>query len=64
MTDRQKKIDTITDKMYYHFTELVSLANDLEDINLQKYGEAIRSIADQLERTAIRIMDRHLPKVR
>lgn len=60
MTARQKKIDTITDKMYYHLVEIVSLANDLEDLHLTEDGEALRSIADQLERTAIRIMDKHL----
>lgn len=60
MTERQKKIDDITTKMYYHFTEIVSLANDLEELNLKKHGESLRSIADKLERTAIRIMDKHL----
>ena len=60
MTDRQKKIDTITSDMYYHFVEIVSLANDLEDIHLKAEGEVLRSIADQLERVAIRIMDKHL----
>ena len=60
MTNRKKRIDEITDKMYYHFVELVSLANDLEVLSLNKYGEAVRSIADQLDRTAIRIIDKHL----
>ena len=32
MTDRQKKIDAITDSMYYYMVELVSLASDLESV--------------------------------
>lgn len=58
MTDRQKKIDAITDSMYYYMVELVSLASDLESVQLDKDGENLRSIADDLERLAIRIIDR------
>lgn len=58
MTDRQKKIDSITDSMYYYMIELTSLASDLESIRLDKDGDELRGIADQLERLAIRIMDR------
>jgi hypothetical protein len=58
MTDRQKKIDLITDSMYYYMIELTSLASDLESIRLDKDGDELRGIADQLERLAIRIMDR------
>ena len=58
MTDRQRKIDAITDSMYYYMVELVSLASDLESVQLDKDGENLRSIADDLERLAIRIIDR------
>lgn len=61
MTPRQKKIDTITDQMYYHMVEIISLANELEALHLNRDGETLRSIADQLERTAIRLIDK-LPK--
>lgn len=58
MTDRQKKIDSITDSMYYYMVELTALASDLESIRLVKDGDDMRGIADQLERLAIRIMNR------
>lgn len=58
MTERQKKIDSITDSMYYYMIELTSLASDLESIRLDKEGDDLRGIADQVERLAIRIMDR------
>lgn len=58
MTERQKKIESITDSMYYYMIELTSLASDLESIELEKDGEDLRGIADQLERCAIRIMNR------
>jgi hypothetical protein len=58
MTDRQKKIDAITDSMYYYMIELTSLASELESIELEKDGDDLRGIADQLERCAIRIMNR------
>lgn len=61
MTPRQKKIDTITDQMYYHMVEIISLANELEVLHLNKDEETLRSIADQLERAAIRLIDK-LPK--
>ena len=58
MTDRQKKIESITDSMYYYMIELTSLASELESIELEKDGDDLRGIADQLERCAIRIMNR------
>ena len=58
MTDRQKRIDSITDSMYYYMIELTSLASQLESIQLEKDGDALRSIADDIERLAIRIMNR------
>ena len=64
MTDRQKKIDAITDSMYYYMIELTSLASELESIELEKDGDDLRGIADQLERCAIRIMNRKRKKKR
>lgn len=58
MTDRQKKIESITDSMYYYMVELTALASDLESIELEKDGDELRGIADQVERLAIRIMNR------
>lgn len=58
MTDRQKKIESITDSMYYYMIELTSLASELESIELEKDGDDLRGIADQVERLAIRIMNR------
>ena len=58
MTERQKKIDSITDSMYYYMIELTSLASELESVQLDKDGDDLRGIADQLERCAIRIMNR------
>lgn len=58
MTERQKKIESITDSMYYYMIELTSLASELESIEREKDGEDLRGIADQLERCAIRIMYR------
>lgn len=58
MTDRQKKIDAITDSMYYYMIELTSLASELESVQLDKDGDDLRGIADQIERLAIRIMNR------
>lgn len=40
--------------------EIVSMANELEDMHLEKDGDKLRSIADQLERAAIRLIDRFL----
>lgn len=58
MTDRQKKIDSITDSMYYYMVELVSLANQLEDLGIADEGENLRSIADNIERLGIRLLNR------
>ena len=58
MTDRQKKLEAITDSIYSCITELVHQANELEDIGLEKDGEDLRSVADQLERLGIRLLNR------
>lgn len=58
MTERRKKIESITDSMYYYMIELTSLASELESIQLDKDSEDLRGIADQIERCAIRIMNR------
>ena len=58
MTERRKKIESITDSMYYYMIELTSLASDLESVQLDKDGDDLRGIADQIERLAIRIMDK------
>lgn len=58
MTERQKKIESITDSMYYYMIELTSLASELESVQLDKDGDDLREIADQLERCAIKIMNR------
>ena len=57
MTERRKKIESITDSMYYYMIELTSLAAGLESIEPEQDGEDLRGIADQLERCAIRIMN-------
>lgn len=58
MTERKMKIDSITDSMYYYMIELTSLASELESVQLDKEGDELRGIADQVERLAIRIMNR------
>ena len=58
MTERKKKIDAITDSMYYYMIELTSLASDLESIELEKDGDDLRNIVGRIERLAIRIMNR------
>jgi len=58
MAERKKKIDAITDGLYYHMIELVSLASDLEEIGLDKDGDNLRSIANQIERLGIRLLNR------
>lgn len=58
MTDRQKKLDAITDAVYYHMVELVSLADQVEAVGLDKDGDNLRSIADQLERLGIRLLNK------
>ena len=64
MTERKKKIDAITDSMYYYMIELTSLASELESVQLDKDGDDLRGIADQIERLAIRIMNRKRKKKR
>ena len=58
MTKRQKKLDTITDDLYYYMVEIVSKASDLESLGYNKDGEELRSVADRIERLAIRLLDR------
>lgn len=58
MTDQKKKLDAITDSIYYYMVELVSLANELEDLGVTDEGENLRSIADQVERLGIRLLNR------
>ena len=58
MTERQKKLEAVTDSIYSCITELVHQANELEDLGLEKDGECLRSTADQLERLGIRLLNR------
>ena len=58
MTEQRKKLDAITNSVYYYMVELVSLANQLEDIGFTNEGENLRSVADQLERLGIRLLNR------
>jgi len=58
MTDRQRKLDSITDAIYYYMVELVSQANELEDIGINDEAENLRSVADSLERIGIRLLNR------
>lgn len=58
MTDRKRKIESVTDAMYYYMIELVSQAGELESVGLDKEGDDLRSICDDIERLAIRIMNR------
>lgn len=64
MSETERKIESITDSMYYYMIELTSLASQLEDAGLDKEGDDLRGISDQVERLAIRIMNRkHKRKV-
>lgn len=58
MTDRQKKLDSITDDLYYCMVELTSQANDLEGLGLNKDGDDIRSVVGTLEQIGIRLLNR------
>lgn len=58
MTEQRQKLEAITDSIYYYMVELVSQAGNLEDIGLDKEGDELRSIADQLERLGIRLLNR------
>ena len=58
MTDQKRKLDAITDSIYYYMVELVSLANQLEDLGITDEGENLRSIADDIERLGIRLLNR------
>lgn len=58
MTDRQKTIESVTDSMYYYMIELTSLASQLESVGLDKEGDDLRSIADEIERLAIRLLNK------
>jgi hypothetical protein len=64
MTERQKKLDHITDSIYYYMVELISCADDLEDIGFKKEGESLRHVADQVERIGIRLLNHKYPKRR
>lgn len=57
MTDRKQKLDAITDSIYYYMVEIISQANELESIGCPNAGEELRSIADQLERLGIRLLN-------
>lgn len=58
MTEHQKKLDSITDDLYYYMVEIVSKASDLESLGYNKDGEELRSVADRIERLAIRLLGR------
>ena len=58
MTEQKRRLDAITDSIYYYMVELVSQAGQLEDIGLTKEGEELRSIADEIERLGIRLLTR------
>lgn len=58
MTERRKTIESVTDSMYYYMIELTSLASQLESVSLDKEGDDLRSIADQIERLAIRLLNK------
>ena len=58
MTEQKRKLDGITDSVYYYMVELVSLANQLEDLGIADEGENLRSIADDIERLGIRLLNR------
>ena len=58
MTEQRQKLEANTDAIYYYMVELVSQAGNLEDIGLDKEGDELRSIADQLERLGIRLLNR------
>jgi len=58
MTERSRKIDAITDSMFYYMTELTSLASDLEDLGFEKDGLSVRDIVGDIENIARRIMNR------
>ena len=64
MTEQKKKLDAITDSIYFYMVELVSLANHLEDAGIPEEGENLRSIVDQLERLGIRLLNRKRSKRR
>ena len=57
MTEQKLKLDAITDSVYYYMVELVSLANQLEDLGINDEAENLRSIADQVERLGIRLLN-------
>ena len=58
MTEQKRKLDAITDSIYYYMVELVHQAGELEDLGIHDEGENLRSIADQLERLGIRLLNR------
>lgn len=62
MTDRQQKLDAITDDLYYYMVGIVNLASNLESLGLVKDGDALREIAGQLELVGIRLLRRMKPR--
>ena len=58
MTEQKRKLDSVTDSLYYYMVELVSLAGQLEDLGISDEGENLRDIADQVERLGIRLLNR------
>lgn len=58
MTEQKRKLDGVTDSVYYYMVELVSLANQLEDLGINDEAENLRSIADEIERLGIRLLNR------
>lgn len=58
MTEQKRQLDAITDSLYYYMVEIISQADNLEAISLDKEGEELRSIADSIERLCIRLLNR------
>lgn len=64
MTDQRRKLDGITDAIYYYMVELIHQANELEDLGINGEAENLRSVADSLERIGIRLLNRNHRKRR
>ena len=58
MNERKRSLDAITDAIYYYMVELIHQANELESLGINDEGENLRSIADQIERLGIRLLNR------
>ena len=48
MTERQKKLDSITDNLYYYMVEIVSKASDLESLGYNKDGDSAGTLNTRL----------------